>query len=145
MNVRSCETTPKEGGVSSFSVENYLSHSAENFPRGTPYCFNNFGYRKMLGINRKNFWQGSDSNPSCILHLRRKITRFDTSTLTSSKFLSRLLAFMKQFIDAKFPTQTCTYQLCCDCWVPYCGSEIEKKSVSQLRKFNLVKLQRSHS
>ena len=49
-------------GVSRFSVKIFLSHSAEKFRRGTPYCFTNFGYRKMLGINRKNFWQGSDSN-----------------------------------------------------------------------------------
>ena len=50
-------------GDSRFSVENFLSHSAENFRRGTLSCFTSFGYRKMLGIYRKNFWQGSDSNP----------------------------------------------------------------------------------
>ena len=48
--------------VSRFSVENFLSHSAENFRRGTLSCFTNFEYRKMLRINRKNFWQGSDWN-----------------------------------------------------------------------------------
>ena len=53
----------KRGGVSKFSVENFLSHSAENFRRGTPKCSTNFGYRKMLGINRKRIWQVSDSNP----------------------------------------------------------------------------------
>ena len=36
------------GGVSRFSVENFLSHSAENFRRGILYCCNNFGYRKVL-------------------------------------------------------------------------------------------------
>ena len=41
----------------------FLSHSAEKFRRGTLSCFTNFEYRNMLGINRKNFWQGSDSNP----------------------------------------------------------------------------------
>ena len=38
----------REGGVSRFSVENFLSHSAENFRRGILYYCNNFGYRKSL-------------------------------------------------------------------------------------------------
>ena len=36
------------GGVSRFSVEIFLSHSAENFRRGILYCCNNFGYRESL-------------------------------------------------------------------------------------------------
>ena len=36
------------GGVSSFPVENFLSHRAEKFRRGTLLCFTNFGYRKSL-------------------------------------------------------------------------------------------------
>ena len=36
------------GGVSIFSVENFLSHSAENFCEGILYCCINFGYRKNL-------------------------------------------------------------------------------------------------
>ena len=44
------------GGVSRFSVENFLSHSAEIFRRGILYCCNNFGYRKSLdkggGVSR---------------------------------------------------------------------------------------------
>ena len=36
------------GGVSRSSVENFLSHSAENLPRRTLYCCINFGYRKSL-------------------------------------------------------------------------------------------------
>ena len=32
------------GGVSSFSVETFMSHSAENFRRGVLYCCINFGY-----------------------------------------------------------------------------------------------------
>ena len=36
------------GGVSRFSVENFLSHSAEKFRSGILYCCNNFGYRKNL-------------------------------------------------------------------------------------------------
>ena len=51
-------------GVSPFSVEFFLSHSAENF-RSEPLSvsFTNFGYGKILGIIRKNFCQVSDSNP----------------------------------------------------------------------------------
>ena len=37
-----------EGGVSRFSVENFLSHSAENLRRGILYCCIDFGYRKSL-------------------------------------------------------------------------------------------------
>ena len=36
------------GGVPKFSVENFLSHSAENFRRGMLYCCINFGNRKSL-------------------------------------------------------------------------------------------------
>ena len=38
----------RRGGVSRFSVENFLSHSAEIFRRGILYCCINFGYRKSL-------------------------------------------------------------------------------------------------
>ena len=38
----------REGGVSRFSVEIFLSHSAENFRRGILYCCNSFRYRKSL-------------------------------------------------------------------------------------------------
>ena len=31
-----------------FSVDNFLSHSAKEFRRGTLSCFTNFGYRKGL-------------------------------------------------------------------------------------------------
>ena len=36
------------GGPSRFSVENFLSHSAENFRRAILQCCINFGYRKTL-------------------------------------------------------------------------------------------------
>ena len=52
-----------KGGASRFSVENFLSHSAEKIRRGTVQCFANFRYRKTLGINRKNIWHDSDTNP----------------------------------------------------------------------------------
>ena len=35
-------------GVSLYSVENFLSHSAEKFRRGILYCCSNFGYRESL-------------------------------------------------------------------------------------------------
>ena len=51
------------GTVSRYSVENFLSHSAEKIRRTTLCGVTNFGYRKMLGINRKNIWHDRDSNP----------------------------------------------------------------------------------
>ena len=39
----------KRGGeLSRFSIEKFLFHSAESFPRGSLYCCNNFRYRKNL-------------------------------------------------------------------------------------------------
>ncbi len=38
----------KTGGVSRFSVEKFLSHTAEIFRRGIIYCCSVFGYRKSL-------------------------------------------------------------------------------------------------
>ena len=40
----------KKGGVSRFSIEIYLSDSAEELRRGTLSCFTNIGYRKRLWI-----------------------------------------------------------------------------------------------
>ena len=37
----------RRGRLSSFSVENFLSHTAENFRRGILYCCINFGYQKV--------------------------------------------------------------------------------------------------
>ncbi len=39
----------REGEVSRFSVNNFLSHSAENFRRRILYCCISFGYRRSLG------------------------------------------------------------------------------------------------
>ena len=39
-------------GVSRFSVENSLSHTAEKFRRGINYCCSIFGYRKSLDKRR---------------------------------------------------------------------------------------------
>ena len=47
------------GGVSRFSVESFWSHSDEKFRRGPLGCFTNFGYKKVLGMNRRNIWHGS--------------------------------------------------------------------------------------
>ena len=50
-------------GFSRLSVENMLSHSNERRRRGNFQCFTTLWYQKLLGINRENFWQGSDLNP----------------------------------------------------------------------------------
>ena len=46
------------GGVSRYSVEKSLSHSAENFCRRILYCCNNFGYREIL--DRTGGWEYQD-------------------------------------------------------------------------------------
>ena len=38
----------KRGGNVKIFLQNFLSHSAENFRRVILQCFMNFGYRKML-------------------------------------------------------------------------------------------------
>ena len=38
----------REGGVSKFSIDNFLPLSTENFRRGIFYCCKIFGYRKSL-------------------------------------------------------------------------------------------------
>ena len=38
----------REGGVSRFSVENFLSHSAEKIRKGTLKSFINFGYGNIF-------------------------------------------------------------------------------------------------
>ncbi len=43
------------GGVSTNSVGNVLSRSAENFPRGILYCCSIFGYRKNLEKKRVEY------------------------------------------------------------------------------------------
>ena len=57
------------GGVSRFSVENFLSHSAEIFLRGTLNCFTNFRYRKSLdrrGGGRGEYYQDFPSKIFCL-------------------------------------------------------------------------------
>ena len=56
----------REGGVSRFSVENFLSHSAENFRRGILYCCNNFGYRKSLDERGGGEYQDFPSKTFCL-------------------------------------------------------------------------------
>ena len=53
------------GGISRFSVENFLSHSAENFRAGILYCCNNFGYRKNLN-KRGGEYQDFPSKIFCL-------------------------------------------------------------------------------
>ena len=42
---------------------NFFVSQCRKISWGTLQCFTNFEYRKMLEINRKNFWHDSDSNP----------------------------------------------------------------------------------
>ena len=42
----------REGEVSKFSFENFLSQRGEKFRRGTPYRVTGFGYRKGLCLRR---------------------------------------------------------------------------------------------
>ena len=53
------------GGLSSFYVENFLSHSAENFRGRIPHCCNNFGYRKSL--DKRGEYQGFPSKFFCLI------------------------------------------------------------------------------
>ena len=57
-------------GVSRLSVENFLSHSAENFRRGTLQCFINFGYRKILCL-----WISRFSIENLLSHSAEKFRR----------------------------------------------------------------------
>ena len=54
------------GEVSGFSVENFLSHSAENFRRGIVYCCIDFGYRKSLWIIGEGEYQDFPSKFFCL-------------------------------------------------------------------------------
>ena len=56
----------KKGGVSKFSVDNFLSQSAEKFRRGTLWCVITFGYRKFLWIRGRGKYQDSPSKISCL-------------------------------------------------------------------------------
>ncbi len=55
-------------GVLRSSVENIFSHSAEKFRRGTFYCFNNFKYRKMLGIKERGDGESTISSEKFLSH-----------------------------------------------------------------------------
>ncbi len=50
--------------MSRVSVENFLSHSDENFRRGILYCCMNFGYRKSL--DKKGEYQDFPSKIFCL-------------------------------------------------------------------------------
>ena len=61
-------------GVSRFSVENYLSHSAEKFRRGTLSCFTNFGYRKKI-MNKRGEGVSKFSVENVLSHSAEKFRR----------------------------------------------------------------------
>ena len=53
------------GGVSRLSIENFFSHSAENFRRGILYCCIIFGYRESLD-KRGGEYQDFPSKTFCL-------------------------------------------------------------------------------
>ena len=55
----------KEKRVSRYSVEKFLSHSAENFRRGILYCCINFVYQKSLD-KRRGGYQDFPSKIFCL-------------------------------------------------------------------------------
>ena len=55
----------RSGGISIFSVENFLSHSAQIFRRGILYCCINFGYRQSLD-QKGGGYQGFTSKIFCL-------------------------------------------------------------------------------
>ena len=50
--------------MSRFSVENFLSHSPENFRRGIPYCSSNVGHQK--GLDKNGEYQDFPSKNFCL-------------------------------------------------------------------------------
>ena len=53
-------------GVSRYSVENFLSHSAEKIRRGILYCCSNFGYRESLDRTGRWKYQEFPSKNFCL-------------------------------------------------------------------------------
>ena len=53
-------------GVSRFSIENFLSHSAEKIRRGILYCCSNFGYRESLDRTGRWKYQDFPSKKFCL-------------------------------------------------------------------------------
>ena len=53
-------------GVSRYSVENFLSHSAEKFRRGILYCCSIFGYRESLDRTGRWKYQDFPSKKFCL-------------------------------------------------------------------------------
>ena len=69
-------------GVSKFSVENFLSHSAEKFPRGTLQGVTDFGYRKILCL----IGLCHDVSSNFFVSLYRKTLQGNRSVLCFGKF-----------------------------------------------------------
>ena len=82
----------KKGAVSRFSFENFLSHSAENFRRGTLQGVTDFGYRKILclGALCHNF------SSNFFVSQYRKTLHGNPSVLCFRKFL-----VAKKFMDKR--------------------------------------------
>ena len=56
----------RRGGVSKFSVENFLSQSAEELRRGTLLCFRKFGVPKNVRYKRRGGYHDFLSKLFCL-------------------------------------------------------------------------------
>ena len=74
----------KGGGVSRYSVENFLSHTAEIFRRGILYCCTIFGNRKGLD-KREGGFQGIPSKISCLTVPKSHVGESFTVALISGR------------------------------------------------------------
>ena len=68
-------------GASRFSVENFLSHSAEKFCRAILHCCNNFGYRKNL--DERGEYQDFPWKSFCLTVPKRFVGQFLTVAIIS--------------------------------------------------------------
>ena len=89
------------GGVSGFSVEYFLSHSAENLRRGIVYCCIDFGYRKSLWI----IGEGGVSRFSVEIFLSHSAEKFRRGTLRCFRKFLVSKNFMLQRVMSRYSVE----------------------------------------
>ena len=82
----------RRGGISIFSVENFLSHSAEKFRRGILYCCINFGYRKNLDKRGGGEYQDLLSKFFCLTVSKLSV---------GESFIAAIISGTKKSLDKK--------------------------------------------